>query len=385
MIYLDNAATTKINKNVKNEIIKSMDEDYGNASSLYDLGINIEKKIKNVKDVILSNLHARDGKVIFTSGGTEGNNLLIKSVLDQVHEDKLKSVRIITSVIEHSAVSQIFRLYESMGVDVVWIPVDTTGMVNIQSLEEALNENTILVSIMGVNNEIGSIQNLELIGKLIKNNNSRCVFHTDFVQGFMKIPIDVEKYNIDAVTICAHKICGPKGVGALYVKNWVRLAPLFLGGGQEGGIRSGTENNQGIIGFGASIMEIDNQINLSQRMHHIKFNMVEKLKKLDNIIINGEDGSPYILSISIDGIRGEVLLHALERRGVYISTGSACSSHKKGKNNILSAINLKQSYLEGTIRISFSYETTLEEVETAAKVIIEEVCALRNIMKYKNK
>ena len=385
MIYLDNAATTKINKNVKNEIIKSMDEDYGNASSLYDLGINIEKKIKNVKDVILSNLHARDGKVIFTSGGTEGNNLLIKSVLDQVHEDKLKSVRIITSVIEHSAVSQIFRLYESMGVDVVWIPVDNTGMINIQSLEEALNENTILVSIMGVNNEIGSIQNLELIGKLIKNNNSRCVFHTDFVQGFMKIPIDVEKYNIDAVTICAHKICGPKGVGALYVKNWVRLAPLFLGGGQEGGIRSGTENNQGIIGFGASIMEIDNQINLSQRMHHIKFNMVEKLKKLDNIIINGEDGSPYILSISIDGIRGEVLLHALERRGVYISTGSACSSHKKGKNNILSAINLKQSYLEGTIRISFSYETTLEEVETAAKVIIEEVCALRNIMKYKNK
>ena len=385
MIYLDNAATTKINKNVKNEIIKSMDEDYGNASSLYDLGINIEKKIKNVKDVILSNLHARDGKVIFTSGGTEGNNLLIKSVLDQVHEDKLKSVRIITSVIEHSAVTQIFRLYESMGVDVVWIPVDNTGMINIQSLEEALNENTILVSIMGVNNEIGSIQNLELIGKLIKNNNSRCVFHTDFVQGFMKIPIDVEKYNIDAVTICAHKICGPKGVGALYVKNWVRLAPLFLGGGQEGGIRSGTENNQGIIGFGASIMEIDNQINLSQRMHHIKFNMVEKLKKLDNIIINGEDGSPYILSISIDGIRGEVLLHALERRGVYISTGSACSSHKKGKNNILSAINLKQSYLEGTIRISFSYETTLEEVETAAKVIIEEVCALRNIMKYKNK
>lgn len=384
-IYLDNAATTRVHPQVANKMMDALVNNYGNPSSLHRLGIKAEQAVKEVRELIAQNLKCLAQEIYFTSGGTEGNNMIIQGV---VENKKRNRMRIITSAIEHPSVLDVFTFYENHHIEVIVLGVDAQGQVHLDELAAAINEDTIMVSIMGVNNELGTIQDLKAIGKIIKTANPKCIFHADFVQGFMKIPIDVKACELDAMTLSGHKIFGPKGVGAVYIKKGTDIKPLVRGGGQESNMRSGTENVPGIVGFGeairlrqASFMEEHEEIQ-NLRNYFIK----EITAKVEDIKINGEpNGSPYVLNISFNRIRGEVLLHSLEAKGIFVSTGSACSSHKKEKQYVLKAIGLAEEYKEGTIRISFSKDITKDDVDTAVEAIAQVVTGLRLLVKPRKK
>lgn len=379
MFYLDNAATSPLHP----EVISTMTDAFaffGNPSSLYDLGMHNEKRVNGARETIAGQIGAQPDQVYFTSGGTEGDNMLIKGVIENTRRDVLSRSRIITTTIEHPAVKDVFKMYEDHGIDVVWCPVDSRGYVNPEVFRDLMTEDTILVSVIGVNNEIGTVQNLKALGEIIKSVNPRCFFHSDYVQGFMKHPVDVKACRLDGLTLCAHKINGPKGVGAVYLNRDFRIKPLLLGGGQESGLRSGTENVPGILGFAQAVKVWQNPEVLS-RIGEMRSALTERLAKVSDVrIVSPDNASPAVLSVSVKGVRGEVLLHSLERRGVYISTGSACSSHKKEKNAVLKAIGLAPEWIEGTIRISFSAVTRMSDARAAAQIIAEEIEMLRALV-----
>lgn len=379
-IYLDNSATTKPSKKVIKEINKSLKNNYGNPSSLHNKGLKAERISKNTRKSIAKKLGVTSKEIIFTSGGTEANNLAIKGIVENY---KHRGKHLITTKIEHPSVLNVFQYLEKKGFEVSYIGVDESGIISLKELENNIKENTILVSIMHVNNEIGSIQPISEIGKIIKETNKLCFFHTDTVQSFGKLYINPEKWNIDLLTISGHKIHGPKGIGALYIKDKIELNPLILGGGQENNIRSGTENTHGIAGLNAAINEIqefnpknkyDNEIN--KLKNYLLQKLKENKEKLPEFKINnpsGHRGAPHIINISFPGIRGEVIVHSLEKEGIYISTGSACHSRKKEQNNTLQAINLPQKMLSGTIRISFSSYNTKKEIDYTIKKLIKQL------------
>lgn len=385
--YLDNAATTQAHPKAVARMMESFKQDYYNPSAMYKPGMASEKIVTHAKQTIADAIHANADEIIFTSGGSEGDNLIIRGVVDNNRPAVLKNARIITTAIEHPAVMEVFKMYEQQGIDVVYLPVNNEGFVDLDALEAAVNDNTLIVSVMGVNNELGTIQPLEKIGAIIKKKNPDTFFHSDFVQGFMKTPVNVEKAQLDGLTLCAHKINGPKGVGAVYLRHGKRIKPLILGGGQEGGLRSGTENVQGIVGFETAV-EVWQDPDVHKRIHdYCDYVITTLTENLDDVVIMGPKGfdgrSPAVLSAAIGGVRGEVLLHAVEARGVYISTGSACSTHKKDKHFVQRAIGLDREHAEGTIRISFSALTTWDEVKNGTAIIVEEAQKLQRFLKLK--
>lgn len=372
-VYLDNCATTRPLPEVIDAINEVLNENYGNPSSLHNKGLEAERIIKNTRKALANKLNVKQEEIYFTSGGTESNNLAIKGIAYQYQN---RGKHLITTEIEHAAVLEPMLALEQEGFEVTFLQTDKYGNISLDNLKETIRQDTILVSIFHVNNELGTIQPLSDIGQIIKNQNKNTFFHTDCVQTPGKIYLQPAKWNIDLLTISGHKFHGPKGIGALYLKKGVELKPQLLGGGQENGIRSGTENMPGIAGLLPAINalpDLSSESPRNQKLDKLRNYFSRKIKKVyPSVIINSpKNGAPHILNISFPGIKAEVLIHALENKGVYISTGSACHSRNEKKSHVLRAIGLPAKQIDGTVRISFSGLNTKKEVDYAVDIIIE--------------
>lgn len=367
-VYFDNAATTKIDDSVQNEIDIFNDKYYANPSAMHRLGYLVEEEVKKFTDYIASLINCESNEIVWTSGGSESNNLAIKGYVDAY---KKNGNKIITTSIEHPSVYNVFKKIENEGFEVVYLNVDKSGHINIEELREIIDDNTILVSIMYVNNIIGAVQDIDSIGNIIKSKNPKCAFHVDFIQGYTKYKIDVKKSKIDLLSVSSHKIHGPKGVGFLYKNKNIRVIPMILGGGQQQGLRSGTLNTTGILGtYFATKIAYDNFERITTLLYDLRDYLIDRLNELNtkyNIItintLKNTTFAPNIVSISFKGIRAEVMLHALEEKGIYVSAGSACSSHDKKTSNTLLNIGLNSDIAESTIRVSFSKYNTKSEID----------------------
>ena len=376
--YLDNSATTKVHDKVRDTMIKLLQCDYGNPSSMHTLGFTAETYIKKAKEALGSILHVEPKEIIFTSGGTESNNM---ALIGAAMANRRAGNHLITTGIEHPSVSSVMKYLEEQGFRVTYLKVNEKGVISLQELEEAIGEDTILVSIMYVNNEIGSIQPVEQIGQMIKRKNPNILFHVDAIQAFGKMEIHPKKAGIDLLSVSGHKIHGPKGTGFLYCRDKVKIKPLLYGGGQENGLRSGTENVPGIAGLAqAAVESYDNLREKTTHMIRCKDWFIEHITELENVKVNsqkGEEGAPHIVSVSFLGVRSEVLLHALEEKHIYVSAGSACSSNKPSVSPTLKGIGLKEEAVQSTLRFSFSYETTIEELQYTIDTIQQILPKLR--------
>ena len=376
-VYFDNSATTKPYDEVIEAVSKGMKEYFGNPSSLHKIGMNCEKRLNEAREYFASTIKCKKEEIYFTSGGSEGNNLILKGLLKP-------GQHFITTAFEHHSIISTCKQLEEKGVKVTYLDVDSEGRISLEDLEEAITKDTVLVSIMQVNNEIGVIQDIEAIGKLIKERSSRAKFHVDAVQGYGKLPIDVNKSNVDFLTVASHKIHGPKGVGFIYIKKGIILNSLISGGSQEKGIRAGTENLPGIIGFEkAAQITFEEMESRYDKVLELKKYFVERLNEIKNIRINGEiDGfSPYILNVSFLGVRAEVLLHLLEEQNIYVATGSACTSKSSAAHGsyVIKSLGLSNKEVESAIRFSFSYENTKEEVDYTIDVLKKSLMFLRRV------
>lgn len=379
-IYLDNSATTKPYSEVIEKVVYALSHDYANPSSLHRKGVEVEKNIKAIRNEIAKTLGAKDKEVYFTSGGTEANNTIIRGV---VNLHKKRKNHIISTSIEHPSVLNTLKDLESDGCEVTYLDVDRDGKIDLEELKKAIKPTTCLVTIMHVNNEVGSIQPIQEIGKYLKSLKDKVYLHVDAVQSYSKISFRPSKYNIDFMSVSGHKFHGPKGIGFMYIKENNRIKPMLTGGGQEIGIRSGTENTPGIYGLGEAVKIINTDLDSKiEKISSLKNLLKEEISKnIEDIKINSpEDGVCHILNISFKDIRGEVLLHCLEQKGMYVSTGSACSSKKKG-SHVLTQMKLTNEEIEGAIRFSLSDLNTEEEVLEAVKILKEEVESLRKIIR----
>ena len=378
-IYLDNSATTRPYQEVVDKMVLALTTQYGNPSSIHKKGIEVEREIKEIRRNIARSLGAKENEIYFTSGGTECNNTIIRSV---ARLNKKTKNHIISTVIEHPSVLDTLKDLESEGFEVTYLPVDKDGKISIEDLKNAIKKETILVSIMHVNNEIGTIQPIEEIGKYLKSLDEKIYLHVDAVQSYAKIKFRPSRYNIDFMSVSGHKLHGPKGIGFMYVKENNRIKPLLTGGGQEIGIRSGTENVPGIYGIGEAVKVINKDLEGTiDKIRELRDLLKEEiLANIDDVKINTpEDGVCHVLNVSFRGVRGEVLLHYLEQKEIYVSTGSACSSKKKG-SHVLNAIGLTPEEIEGAIRFSLSDLNTKEEILETIKVLKESVSDLRMII-----
>ncbi|QLY81103.1 cysteine desulfurase family protein [Clostridium intestinale] len=377
-IYFDNAATTPPTEEVIESVVVGMKEYYGNPSSLHKLGLNAERMLLTSREELAKTINATSDEIFFTSGGSEGNNFILKGIGKSGNN-------IITTKFEHPSVLNALNELREQGITVHELSLNENGEVDLEELKSFIDKNTVLVSIMHVNNEIGTIQPIEEIGKIIKDNSTRAKFHVDGVQSYGKIAIDVKKANIDYLTVSSHKFHGPKGVGFCYIRKGLRLKPLISGGGQESGFRSGTENLPGVMGMVVASKMAQASIKESyKKVWEIKEHFIEKLKGIENIKINSplkENISPYILNVSFTGIRGEVLLHALEENGIFVSTGSACSSRGGKESHVLKALGLDYKDIDGAIRFSFSRFNTLEEVDLSNEALKKSLLFLRRVRK----
>ncbi len=381
--YLDNSATTKVLDSVKDIMMKVMNEDYGNPSSLHLKGVDAEKYIKEAKENIARILKVKEGEIYFTSGGTESNNM---ALIGFAMANKRAGNHIITSGIEHASILSTAKFLEEQGFRVSYIPVDKDGVIDLERLLAEVCDDTILVSVMHVNNEIGSIQPIEEIAKLVKSKNSSVKIHVDAIQSFGKLVIQPKKIGVDMVSVSGHKIHGPKGSGFLYIADGVKVKPILIGGGQEKGMRSGTQNVPAIAGLSVAAKENYTDFADKQaRMLELKDYFIDRVSNIPNIKINskkGLDGAPHIISVSFIGVRSEVMLHTLEEYDIFISAGSACSSNKKAHvSYTLKGIGLSNEELDSTVRFSLSYLSTKEEVDYCIDVIEKNVEMLRKYVR----
>lgn len=383
-VYLDNSATTKCYENVREIVGKIMCEDYGNPSSMHRKGVEAERYIKEAKETLAKLLKVQEKELFFTSGGTESDNLALIGCARANHR---AGKHLITSSIEHPAILNTMQyLEQEEGFRVTYLPVDEDGRIKLDALKEALCEETILVSIMYVNNEVGSVQPIAEAVKIVKDYNKNILFHVDAVQGFGKYRIFPKKEGIDLLSISGHKIHGPKGTGVLYVNEKVKIKPIVFGGEQQKNVRSGTENVPGIAGLGLAAKTIYTGLeDKVAKMRELKAYFIEGLSKIENIKIHGrydESSAPHIVSVGFAGIRSEVLLHTLEDKGIYVSSGSACASNHPAISGVLKGIGAGREYLDSTLRFSFSEFTTKEEIDYTLETLYNCVPVLRKYTRH---
>lgn len=385
--YLDNSATTRCSDRACQVMVDLLTKDYGNPSSLHMKGIEAERFVETAKKKIAKTLRVSEKEIIFTSGGTESNNL---AIIGAAMANRRAGNHIITTSIEHASVENPMEFLKEQGFEITYLSVDENGIISLEELEEAVTEQTILVSMMQVNNEIGAIEPVAEAAELIKKKNPATLIHVDAIQSYGKMYIYPKKLGIDMLSVSGHKIHGPKGSGFLWVKEKTKLKPLILGGGQQKGMRSGTENVPAIAGLGEAAEEIYE--NLDEKRAHLyglKQRFIDGIERLEGTHVNGktgEDSAPHIVSVSFEGIRSEVLLHSLEDRGIYVSSGSACSSNnhagKQKGSKTLRNIHLKENLLDSTLRFSFSVHTTEEEIDYALEVLGELLPVLKKYTRH---
>lgn len=378
--YFDNSATTKCAPQVIDKMNSVMNDYYGNPSSLHNMGFDAEKMLSEARSIIAKSLKANDKEIIFTSGGTESNNM---ALIGCAMANKRAGKHIITSQIEHSSIVEPLKQLKELDFEITYLPCDNNGTVSLSELERSIRDDTILVSIMHVNNEIGAVQPIEDIGRIIKKHNSNCLFHVDAIQSFGKYNINPKKMNIDLLSVSGHKIHGPKGSGFLYIKNGTKIKPIIHGGGQERGLRSGTENVYSECGLGEAVsLMCDNMSENVSHLRELKEHFKDRVSKMDFATINGktdETSAPNIVSVSIKDVRAEVVLHSLEEKKIYVSAGSACSSNKPAISRTLQAIGVPKEMLDKTVRFSFSIYNTIEEIDYACDVLED---TIPKLMKY---
>lgn len=385
-VYLDNSATTKPHKEVVDAMSRIMEESYGNPSSMHMLGVNAEKHLKEASEMISGILKCKPSEILYTSGGTESDNMAVFGV---AHARRRAGKHIITTAIEHPAILEPCAALEKEGYEISYLDTDEYGRVDAAQVKSLIRPDTVLVSVMHTNNEIGALEPIGEIGATIKEANPDCIFHVDAVQGFGKAVIIPKRLGIDLMSVSAHKFHGPRGVGFLYIKEGTRIDPIIYGGGQQKGMRSGTENVAGIYGMAlASHIAYEDFDARIKKLYELKKYFISELCEIENTYINGcgltdpampEDGSapsfdnlpgaPHIISASFEGIRSEVLLHALEDKEIYVSSGSACATNRPHVSSTLKSINLRQDLLDSTIRFSMSSYTSKEELDQALEAL----------------
>ncbi len=382
-VYLDNSATTRCFDEVAQLTHKILCEHYGNPSSMHHKGVEAERYVRNARETLAKILKVNEKEILFTSGGTESDNIALVGTAMANHR---RGRHLITTQIEHPAVLQPMAYLQNQGFEVTYLPVDKEGRIRLSDLEQAIRPDTILVSIMHTNNEIGSLQPIAEAGELIKKCNPQTLFHVDAVQGFGKFYIYPKKMQIDMLSVSAHKIHGPKGVGFLYLREGAKVNPIMYGGGQQKGMRSGTENVAGSAGMALAAEMVYKELNRDmEKMYGLRKRLIDGVRQIDNVKVNGcpdREGAAHIVSLSVRGVRSEVLLHALEERGIYVSAGSACAAHKPQPSATLRAIGVEKELLESTIRFSLSVFTTREEIEYTVQALCEMVPMLRRYTRH---
>ncbi len=383
-VYLDNSATTRCYKEVGELVYKVMCQDYGNPSSMHRKGVDAEHYIKDAKETLAKILKVQAKEIYFTSGGTESDNL---ALIGTARANKRRGNHLITSSIEHPAILNTMRyLEEEEGFRVTYLPVDSQGKIKLEALKEALCEETILVSVMYVNNEVGSVQPIEEAVNIVKTYYPDILFHSDAVQGFGKYKIYPKRQKIDLLTGSGHKIHGPKGTGFLYISEKVKIKPIVFGGEQQKNVRSGTENVPGIAGLGLAAKMIYQDLEMKTAlMRELKSYFIEGISKIENTTVHGltdEQSAPHIISVGFAGIRSEVLLHTLEDKGIYVSSGSACASNHPAISGVLKGIGAGKEYLDATIRFSMSEFTTKEEIDYTLDTLYQCVPMLRKYTRH---
>lgn len=383
MIYFDNAATTRAADEVAERVRYMLLENFGNPSAQSMMGVRAENELNDARKIMAKAINAMPEEIYFTSGGTEDDNWAIFGTAEGY---KRSGKHMITTSIEHPAVAEPMERLRQKGWDITVLDVDKNGYIDLDALRDSIREDTVLVSIILVNNEVGTIQDASAVGKLIKEKNPNTLFHVDAVQAFGKYPIDVRKMNIDMLSMSGHKIHGPKGVGFFYMKKGLKVRPIIYGGGQERGQRSATENTPGIVGLAKAVeLAMENMDASHEKVMEVKRTLAEGiLRDIPKTHINGpsiEDASPYVLNVSFNGLRSEVLLHALEEKEVYVSAGSACSSKKKGGSHVLRSLGLSEERIEGAIRFSFCRYNTVDEALFCLEVLKEKTAFLRKYMR----